>query len=397
MLNEIRVWNVLVRGTMKSVVLNNFQVIKPKNCVSQKDLLVWIIKCHQLAEEKKISENKIDPELIQKLFQRYSVNFNQVSQRYFESDDILSENFEEHSIYKIDADHDNGINIKDRAHFFSEKAFEVIKKFYQQDLTQQRPDHLIHVTCTGYISPSAAQRIVIEEDWQHSTDITHAYHMGCYASLPAIRLATSLVRSEDSSNSQFIADIVHNELCGLHMNASVHTPEQMVVQTLFADGHIKYSVSSQPKAPGENLKVLAILEKIIPNSVGDMSWVPAPFGMQMNLSREVPAKIKPELKLFSEELFKKANISSEQALKSVFAIHPGGPKIIDSVQEILGLLDEQITESRKILFERGNMSSATLPHVWNEILTKQYPVGTIIISFAFGPGLTLFGSAFEVC
>ena len=73
---------------MKSVVLNNFQVIKPKNCVSQKDLLIWIIKCHQLAEEKKTSENKIDQELIQKLFQRYSVNFNQVSQRYFESDDL---------------------------------------------------------------------------------------------------------------------------------------------------------------------------------------------------------------------------------------------------------------------------------------------------------------------
>lgn len=389
--------NLSSERKMKPVVLNNFQVIKPKNCVAQKDLLTWIIKCHQLADEKKSSENKIDPELIQKLFQRYSVNSNQISQRYFESDDILSENFEEHSIYKIDAEYNNGINIKGRANYFSEKAFDVIKKFYQQDLTQKKPNHLIHVTCTGYVSPSAAQRIVSEDNWQYPTDITHAYHMGCYASLPAIRLAFSLVRSEEDSNSQFRADIVHNELCGLHMNASAHTPEQMVVQTLFADGHIKYSVSSQPKALGQNLKVLAILEKIIPNSVGDMSWIPAPFGMQMNLSREVPAKIKLELKLFSEELFKKANLSSEQALKSVFAIHPGGPKIIDSVQDILELHNDQIAESRKILFERGNMSSATLPHVWNEILTNKYPVGTIVISFAFGPGLTLFGSAFEVC
>ena len=181
------------------------------------------------------------------------------------------------------------------------------------------------------------------------------------------------------------------------MNAGVHTPEQMVVQTLFADGHIKYSVSNQLKTSGKNLKVLAILEKIIPNSVGDMSWIPAPFGMQMNLSREVPAKIKPELKEFSNELFRRANISIEEALKSVFAIHPGGPKIIDSVQEILELDNSQITECRKILFERGNMSSATLPHVWNEILANNYPIGTKVISFAFGPGLTLFGSVFEVC
>ena len=35
--------------------------------------------------------------------------------------------------------------------------------------------------------------------------------------------------------------------------------------------------------------------------------------------------------------------------------------------------------------------------VWNEILNNNYPVGTKIVSYAFGPGLTLFGSVFEVC
>lgn len=84
-------------------------------------------------------------------------------------------------------------------------------------------------------------------------------------------------------------------------------------------------------------------------------------------------------------------------MKSIFAIHPGGPKIIDSVQEVLELSNDQVVESKKVLFERGNMSSATLPHVWSEILNNNYPVGTKVISYAFGPGLTLFGSVFEVC
>ena len=43
------------------------------------------------------------------------------------------------------------------------------------------------------------------------------------------------------------------------------------------------------------------------------------------------------------------------------------------------------------------MSSATLPHVWQEILNKNYSIGTKIISYAFGPGLTLFGAVFEIC
>ena len=233
--------------------------------------------------------------------------------------------------------------------------------------------------------------------WGQSTDITHAYHMGCYAALPAVRLAKSIVQSELLEKSQFTTDIVHNEMCGLHMNPLAQTPEQMVVQTLFADGHIKYSASNEKSNSGKNFKVTCLHEKVVADSEKDMSWIPAPWGMQMNLSREVPEKIKSGLKKFSEELFAKAGLTYERAIKSIFAIHPGGPKIIDSVQESLELRDQQITESKKVLFERGNMSSATLPHVWNEILKNDYPIGTQVISYAFGPGLTLFGAVFEVC
>lgn len=382
---------------MQQVFLNNFNVIKPKNCSSQIELLEWITKCHQEAEKSSPHSDKLEEDLIQKLFQRYSVKATQVSQRYTESDDIKSIDFKNNRLYKIDESHTNGVSITERAQFFSERAYEVFNKFYKLDDVKIKPDHLIHVTCTGYISPSAAQKIVAEERWDKNTEITHAYHMGCYAALPAVRLAKNNVIAESLTNPNYTTDIVHNEMCGLHMNALAQTPEQMVVQTLFADGHIKYSASTKKVAAGMNLKVITTLEKLIPNSVNDMSWIPAPWGMQMNLSREVPAKLKPELKQFTDELFTKAGLGIELAQQSIFAIHPGGPKIIDSVQEVLELREDQIKECRKILFERGNMSSATLPHVWDEILNNQYPVGTKIISFAFGPGLTLFGAVFEVC
>jgi predicted naringenin-chalcone synthase len=388
---------------MHSVFLNQFQVEKPKNCIPQSDLLNWIIKCHQFAHTnsaKKLSDlenGAMTVELIEKLFQRYGVKSNLISQRYLESNDIHSLNFANNEIYKITDLQKNGSDIMERAQFFSHRAFEIFHQFYNMEKQFDRPDHLIHVTCTGYISPSAAQRIVTESNWGKSTDITHAYHMGCYAALPAVRLAKSIVQSEVLEQEQYTTDIVHNEMCGLHMNPLAQTPEQMVVQTLFADGHIKYSATNLKQDAGKNLRVISLHEKVVPNSQQDMSWIPAPWGMQMNLSREVPEKIKLELKKFSTELFAKAGITYEKAINSIFAIHPGGPKIIDSVQESLELRPDQITESKKILFERGNMSSATLPHVWNEILEKKYPVGTQVISYAFGPGLTLFGAVFEVC
>lgn len=382
---------------MFSCYLNRFQVEKPKNVVAQSDLLAWIIKCHQLAESKKSQSDQMDLALIEKLFERYAVKPNQISQRYLESDDILSLDFEKNKIYQITVQQNNGSNILERALFFSDRAYDIFKKFYNVTQEDTRPDHILHVTCTGYVSPSAPQKIVTEPLWHQSTSITHAYHMGCYAALPAIRLAQSLVVANAEKQPNFTADIVHNEMCGLHMNSLAHNPEQIIVQTLFADGHIKYTASINKQPERKNLKLIALTEKVVPDSQIDMSWTPAPWGMQMNLSREVPAKIKSELKMFTQELFKKANLSFEEGLKSVFAIHPGGPKIIDSVQEILELKDDQIVESRKILFERGNMSSATLPHVWNEILEKNYSPGTKVVSYAFGPGLTLFGSVFEVC
>lgn len=379
-----------------AVYLNQFHVVKPKNCINQNDLLAWIIKCHQEAEVNASPEVPLSSEMIEKLFLRYGVKSAQIGQRYLECGAISDSGFDGGEIYEISKSQKNGVDITKRTEFFSSRAFPIFKTFYEGSESAGRPDHIIHVTCTGYVSPSAAQRIVAEESWGKNTEITHAYHMGCYAAMPAVRIANSLVISENVNRSNFNVDIVHTEMCALHMNPLAQTAEQMVVQTLFADGHIKYTASENPQAAGKNLKIIATYEKVIANSVQDMSWFPAPWGMQMNLSREVPGKIKLELKKFSNELFHKAGLELNEAMRSIFAIHPGGPKIIDAVQDVLELKDDQIAESKKVLFERGNMSSATLPHVWNEILANNYPIGTKVVSYAFGPGLTLFGSVFEV-
>ncbi len=394
---------------MDAIYLNQFEVILPKNHLDQENLLTWIADIHVKAEKIKTQAQATDHELelIRKLFHRYAVKPTQISQRYFECDDAqlpakrsandVGELRPETFVYQLSENNPQGFDILQRTQFFSERAHSVFKRMYDSVPAEKKPDHLIHVSCTGYISPSAPQRMIAEEKWGRSTDITHAYHMGCYAAMPAVRMAQGLVSFESTLKSDFKTDIVHTEMCGLHLNPLAQTPEQMIVQTLFADGHVKYTASGAKAAKGQSLKVRAILEKVIPNSEMDMSWVPASWGMQMNLSREVPVKIKSELKPFFYDLLKKAKVELADAMKAVFAVHPGGPKIIDSVQEILELSELQVSHSKKILFERGNMSSATLPHVWNEIIQAKYPPGTLVVSFAFGPGLTMFGALFEVC
>ena len=353
-----------------AVVLTQFHSQRPRFEASQAEALEFLAKKH--AEAAVLEKNEdLTEDRLRALFRRFGVKPNQISKRGLES-------------YEMSGD---VRSILRRAEFFSVRASEVFEAFYAQE--KQSPSHMIHTTCTGYVSPSPAQRWVTKADWALSTQVTHAYHMGCYASIPSVRMALGFVRNGDAR-----VDVVHTEMCSLHMNASLHTPEQMVVQSLFADGYMKYSAVPAASAK-EGFKVDAILERIIPNTTEDMTWVTADWGMHMTLSREVPEHIAKSLGLFVEDLVKKAGLSFDEVRDSgLFAVHPGGPRIIDSVQSLLGLKDTQVEDSKAVLYEYGNMSSATLPHVWARMLSKPSSQNHVI-SLAFGPGLTMFGAVFE--
>jgi predicted naringenin-chalcone synthase len=97
--------------------------------------------------------------------------------------------------------------------------------------------------------------------------------MGCYASMPAIRMAAGFVERGKSR-----VDIVHTELCTLHMDPSQHLPEQLVVQTLFADGLIRYSISRADDGGvvGSGLELITTREEIVPGTEDAMTTsVPA--------------------------------------------------------------------------------------------------------------------------
>lgn len=251
------------------------------------------------------------------------------------------------------------------------------------------PDDVIHVTCTGYVSPSGAQKMVAARGWGARTRVTHAYHMGCYAALPAVRIAAGFL----CSGSERV-DIVHTELCSLHLDPSDHRLEQLVVQSLFADGLIRYQMVADDDGPG--LRPLSACEVVLPDSAASMTWVSSEWGMQMTLARDVPEQIAGELRGFVTELYRRAGYGLDAMKQSVFAVHPGGPKIIDRVGQVLELAPAQLQASREVLRDHGNMSSATLPHVWMRMLgDPRIPRGTLIPSLAFGPGLTVAGTLLE--
>lgn len=360
--------------------IENFHSIVPRHSIKQEDLVDWLAGkfIHSAPADKK--------ETFEKYFRHFFVSASKIAQRNVDLPDFLCNGDAEAMLYPESG---SPPPLDQRMSLYKDLVVAIFERFYEEPC--RVPAHLLHVTCTGYLSPSPAQIIVGRRDW--STQVMNAYHMGCYASLPAIRMGQAFAKEKLGQH----VDIVHTELCSFHMNTRRCTPEQIVISSLFGDGYIKYSMHSSENSKNRGYTLLALKEKIIKDTSHMMTWVPGQYSFEMSLDREVPTAIRDHIYQFASDLCKDAGIEFKQLLsEGHFAIHPGGPKIIDLVMERLKLREDQVSSSKKILLQHGNMSSATLPHVWADLLESGIPTGSLVFSVAFGPGLTMFGSLFRV-
>ncbi len=282
---------------------------------------------------------------------------------------------------------------------FGQIVDQVLEKTYPTNTLA--PDDIIHVSCSGYLAPSPVEKMVSQKQWRKTT-VTHSYHMGCYGSIPALRMATGFLAASyyGLGKPKQQIDIVHTEFLTLHVNLTSLAPRDILAMTLFGDGFIKYSIyplKSFVSQKSSGLKVLALKEAIIPNSLAEMLWNLSSYNFEMILSKKIPFLIRDNILIFVEELMSEIGLEfAKEKDKIVFAIHPGGPKIIEFIQRSLKIAPEQVAFSHEILTQFGNMSSATLPYIWDKILSaKEIPSGTLVLSIAFGPGLTAAGAIME--
>jgi alkylresorcinol/alkylpyrone synthase len=404
---------------MKSVILSNFHPILVGKLIDQKKLnqyTKFLYYHFQNLPKSGVTGNgafdnePITFELISDQVDKYAVSSENINSRqsiiFEEVEDFIEHIMEVTSPsgyhfpagFEVKSGNLYGPKIEVRMEWFKRKMGYVFDQFYLK--TNTSPENLIHVTCSGYSSPSVAQEAVIERDWE-TVQVTHSYHMGCYGAFPAIRTGRSLLCA---SSTKGRVDVVHTELLSAHLNLTEFSNSNIMICSLFADGFIGYSLFDEesfltddtfPEKKG--LRILASHEVIIPDSLEDMSWDLGEYNFLMTLSKRVPVFIRKNIKPFLTTLCKKGNVDLEQQKGNMhFAIHPGGPKIIDYVIDAIGLAKEQANWSYEILRRQGNMSSATIPHIFNEIVNDpNIESGKKIVAMAFGPGLTATGLLLE--
>ncbi len=368
----------MIKTVMKKYIQSFNVYIGPKELTQEKSVN-WLSD-YQGVENKKE-------------YNRYAVKSEHIKNRTVYAKGIGERNPSSDSVYSIQES--ETLDLGKRSIYAQEIVEEIFHRLY--DGEQNIPSHLNHVSCTHYQSPSAAQKVVLQKEWFSDTIVTHLYHMGCYAALPAVRVSKAYVA--DGANQ---VDVVHTELCSFHLNKEDTTAEQIVMNTLFADGAIKYSVTSEShfqNSKQDGFEIISHKEVLVANSENEMSWKLGSHGFLMTLTRRVPLFIAKGIEKYMREIFQASGLNFDNDKKDViFAIHPGGPKIIELIAKVLKLEDSQVSHSLNILRKRGNMSSATLPHIWNEIVEdKNIKSGTYVATVAFGPGLTITGAVLKLC
>jgi len=239
---------------------------------------------------------------------------------------------------------------------------------------RQAITHVIVTCCTGLYAPGLDIEVVNHLGLNPSVERTMIGFMGCYAGINALKSARHIVRSEPGAKVL----ILSLELCSLHLKETQDL-EQMLSFLLFADGCAACLVGGEP----EGLAIDSFLSINIPQTNDLITLRIGEMGFDMQLSGKLPGEIKRNLGEKHGEVLR----GQEPAAIDLWAVHPGGRTILDAVEQGLGLDANALGYSRDILARFGNMSSATVMFVLEQIL-KRAQKGQTGCAMSFGPGVT---------
>ncbi|WP_409328485.1 type III polyketide synthase [Trujillonella humicola] len=233
-------------------------------------------------------------------------------------------------------------------------------------------------TCTGYATPGLDIRLASDLGMPQGLQRLLVGHMGCYAALPGLAAVGDYVTARARP-----AVLLCCELTSLHVQPAQRDLQQVVAHALFSDAAA--AVVVEPGArPGRRLA--GVVARTDSSTADHMTWDVTDLGFRMGLSPRVPDVLSRHVGDVVDELLAGAGLRVEDV--AGWAVHPGGPRILDVVRDELGLTEEQMAASRRVLAEHGNCSSATVLLVLDELSDVDGPV----VAMAFGPGLTLYAA-----
>jgi alkylresorcinol/alkylpyrone synthase len=276
------------------------------------------------------------------------------------------------------------------------------------------------VSCTGYGTPGLDIRISEALGMSPQVQRLVVGHMGCYAAIPGLGAVSDYVAARQKP-----AVMLCLELTSLHPQppsptllageATEADLEQLVAHALFADAAAAVVLVPEdhhlPAAPGPNVRPLSLvgpatargrgLEVVDVSACTDwstqelMRWDVTDLGFKMALSHRVPGVLEQHVSGVVDSLLESHGLG--RADVAGWAVHPGGRRILEVVDERLGLPNGALDASYSVLRDYGNCSSPTVLLVLERMVAGGgLEAGDHVVAMAFGPGLTLYAALLRV-
>jgi alkylresorcinol/alkylpyrone synthase len=244
---------------------------------------------------------------------------------------------------------------------------------------------LLFTTVTGVASPSIDALLINRIGLPKNIRRTPIFGLGCVAGAAGIARASDYVRAYPTQ----AAALVSVELCSLTLQREDLSVANLISSGLFADGAAAVIVtgpefeSAGPEISGPT--ILATRSVFYPSTEEMMGWNISEKGFRIILSTEVPTLIRENLGR-DVDAFLADNGHKRSDLKS-FVLHTGGPKVLDASADALGLHNGQLDASWDCLRKVGNLSSASVLVVLEDVMKNRRPEpGTLGLLAAMGPG-----------
>lgn len=240
-------------------------------------------------------------------------------------------------------------------------------------------DVVVSTTVTGLAVPTLDARLAPRVGLRPDVKRVPLFGLGCVAGAAGVARMHDYLRSYPDQ----VAVLLAVELCSLTIQRDDVSMANFVAASLFGDGAAAVVATGAARPPA-GPRILATRSRLYPDTEDVMGWDIGTSGFRIKLSVEVATVAE---KYLGEDV---GNFLADHGLTiddvSTFVCHPGGPKVIEAVQNVLDLPADALDRTRTSLRENGNLSSVSVLDVLRATMADPPPSGSLGLMIAMGPG-----------